>query len=212
MKLKNGIMDLCFVDTETSGTEPEKACILGIGAIRVELDIDNKVLRSTDLLDIKVTPTVPVDPGAAQVNGYNPKDWENADSIAVAIAKFYPLLKGAIVAGWNADFDLRFIRKAFWNLNWDWPWGTPYKSYEVSTLCTDLLYFKKLDYIHLKTVGAYYGFIPEGENPHEGLLDILLTIKIYEHYLMENKIIEKSEIDYSKLDAWVKQSKEKSRH
>lgn len=103
-------LDLVFLDVETTGLDPQKHEILEVAAIRVTADLS----RILDTFCTKVRPTRlhDADPAALTVNGYSDAEWADAIELDEALTVLWPILKGAVPAGHNIGFDLRFLEAA----------------------------------------------------------------------------------------------------
>ncbi|MCU0677610.1 MAG: 3'-5' exonuclease [Myxococcota bacterium] len=103
-------LDLVFLDVETTGLDPQKHEILEVAAIRVTHDLS----RILDKFCTKVRPTRlhDADPAALEVNGYSDAEWADAIDLDEALTVLWPILEGAVPAGHNVGFDLRFLEAA----------------------------------------------------------------------------------------------------
>lgn len=101
-------MNLLWIDLETGGTDPTKHDILEYCFAET-----TRLGETVSIVSGKIKPTRPVEPEAARVNGYCPSKWESAGTILLARDKVGPAFSGhgkLRPAGWNVDFDLRFMR------------------------------------------------------------------------------------------------------
>jgi len=91
-----------FVDTETTGLEPEKHEILEIAIVAIDGSI---------LLDTKVKPVniETAHPKALEVNGYNEADWAGAPTFDEIKDQVTEALEHKIFIGQNPNFDRNFI-------------------------------------------------------------------------------------------------------
>ena len=73
------MMDLCFVDVETTGLDPVRHELLELAAVRV----DRHTLEPLDHVSVKVRPErlADADPKALEVNGYSDDAWRDAVSL-----------------------------------------------------------------------------------------------------------------------------------
>jgi DNA polymerase III epsilon subunit-like protein len=100
--------DHIFIDTETSGLNPEQDCIISLAAIRT--DARGKVISS---FMERIAPDRPVGPGAAKVNGYD-ENWGGIP-FKSAMQKFNRAMMQdeddrVVFVAHFADFDRSFIR------------------------------------------------------------------------------------------------------
>lgn len=103
--------DICFVDLETTGLDPERHEIIELAAIRVSADLR----QHQAALELKVRPShiETADPEALSLNGYRQDAWLNAVELRDAMAELAPLLDEAVLAGYGVDFDEDFLLAAF---------------------------------------------------------------------------------------------------
>ncbi len=110
---------MIIIDTETGGVKPLQEALLSIGAFNT---------RTKKRFEARISPipSLPVNPHAAAVNGYNPGTW-GGECEALVVGDFltfanleYPQ---TIVGGCNVPFDKGFLeaaiarsgyRKPFW--------------------------------------------------------------------------------------------------
>lgn len=99
-------MRLLITDFETSGLDPDKHCILEIGAIlcSTTLEIERK-------FEIKLKPFkgAEMDPEALNVNGYTKKRWKDALPFEEGFYKFWKLTEADMIfTAKNVPFDYSF--------------------------------------------------------------------------------------------------------
>lgn len=107
------LADSCLVlDTETTG--------LGEDAQIIEIAICD--IWGTVLVDHRVRPSVPIEPGAAEVHGITLEDLANSPTWPEVIDSIKECLTGRTVVIFNSDFDMAMLRntcRAF-GLDTDW--------------------------------------------------------------------------------------------
>lgn len=113
--------DVCFVDLETTGLDPELHEIIEIGAVRVDPTLGTEIGRYHVLVLPEHIETA--SPKALRVNGYDPERWaEEGIALDLAIEGLSRWIAGATIAGHNAaTFDVPFLRVAFRKAEVDWP-------------------------------------------------------------------------------------------
>lgn len=111
--------DLVFVDVETTGLSPTEDSILQVAAIRT--DHTGKTVKAS--LNLKVKPTTPVHPKAAEVNGYTEAGWVDAAEPSVAAEQLAALAQGAEFAAHCVWFDHGFCEALLKRQNQRIPWG-----------------------------------------------------------------------------------------
>jgi len=108
---------LIFLDTETTGLNPDVHEIIELAWIITDLNLNKK---SGHCYKINPENIENADYKALEINGYSKEVW-NKEAIPLEkalreITKSIPFGERAIVIGHNVDFDLRFLRKAFKDL------------------------------------------------------------------------------------------------
>lgn len=102
-------MRYCYIDTETTGLNPDEHEIIEI-AIITEYDDGSVVNWSSKVRPAHIETA---HPKALEINGYNEDDWADAPSQRVVAKLVSQHLKGAIVVGHNVRFDIEFIDALF---------------------------------------------------------------------------------------------------
>jgi len=112
--------DLCVLDLEMSGPNPQVHEILDIGAVRVALE---EGLPEEASFGTRVRPKHigTADQGALKVVGYSPRAWRDALSLEEAMEELVEFGRGAILAGWGIRLDLAFLLEALERTGLDWP-------------------------------------------------------------------------------------------
>jgi len=102
-----------WLDTETTGLNPNLNDIIEIAIIRVENDGSEKVMH----LFINVERPDNARPRALEINGYTPEKWAERGALDGAEAwrqiAESGILEEAIIAGQNVRFDAAFINASF---------------------------------------------------------------------------------------------------
>jgi DNA polymerase III epsilon subunit-like protein len=110
--------NLAFIDTETSGLDPDKHEIIELAVVLVkQTDRPGKgpkieVIAEKDW-KIKMVNREAAEDQALRVNGYNEVDWMFAVDLESALKEFVKLTEGATFVSHNLTFDYAFISKAF---------------------------------------------------------------------------------------------------
>jgi DNA polymerase III subunit epsilon len=110
--------NLAFVDTETTGLDPERHEIIQIGCVVVSQHTNANGTQDFTIIDefeLKVKPEhiETAEKVALRVNGYRPEDWVFAYSLKEAMQIYTKKTEGAIMVGHNLPFDYNFLSKAF---------------------------------------------------------------------------------------------------
>lgn len=95
------LRDICVLDLETTGLDPQTNEIIEMGAILNGKEFEVK---------IKPKRIDNADEGALEINGYNEKDWEDAIDSHDAFADLYDFAKGTKLMAYNVTFDWSFLR------------------------------------------------------------------------------------------------------
>lgn len=166
--------DHIFLDTETSGLDPEKDCIISLAAIRT--DSRGKVLAS---FMERIDPDREVSKEAAAVNGYD-SNWGGIPFKA-AIAKFNRVMvreedERVVFVAHFADFDRGFIRSDCRRMGVEVPLSTR------AWLCTGALVWPYLYHDQMRSrkltdVCEFFG-IPY-ERAHDAASDAKACMDVY---------------------------------
>ena len=101
---------LAWVDTETSGLEPDKDRIIEIAIVVTDGDL-NEIETFEQKIRLSPTDRLAASPKALEVNGYNDADWAEAPLPSKEIwERVYQLTNRRLLAGQNVtQFDAKFI-------------------------------------------------------------------------------------------------------
>jgi len=201
------MISLIVLDTETGGLDPDKHCIIELAARLVH--IDNRSLRVTlKVFHTYIQPDRPVDPAAAEVNGYNkhfwnrkavrPKhaftgfvNWLNALCEIDHVNQCSHELEGLIWAGSNVlGFDLPFLRSDMARVGLELP-GKPKmtrRTLNTESLCFPLFVSGQVEGCGIADLRKWAGC--EGEQAHRAIDDIDDTIKVIDAYLRSIFVID----------------------
>lgn len=110
--------NLAFIDTETTGTDPEVHEIIELAVIiarQVERPGKGPSLEIIEECEWKIKPQhiEKADEQALRVNGYNEVDWMFAVDRKKAMEEFAKKTQSAIFISHNLVFDYAFVMKAF---------------------------------------------------------------------------------------------------
>lgn len=170
-------MRVVFIDTETGGLDPKTSNILSY-TIQVWVDGVRQAPQTTYLI-----PTLPVDPGAAKVNGYTPEEWHRrgADhSFDWNDLQRLQVLKDSVPGGHNTKFDLAFIAAECERLQVLCPqWH--YQIVDTQAMSMGLSGIGAIKSPSLSKVCAALGIPANGAHTSEG--DVRMTIDLWEWHL-----------------------------
>jgi DNA polymerase III epsilon subunit-like protein len=114
--------ELCILDLEMSGPDPQVHEILDIGAVRVSLE---EGLPEEASFGTKVRPKHigTANQASLRIVGYSPKAWRDAVSLEDAVAELVEFGAGAVLAGWGIRLDLAFLFEALERTGYEWPFA-----------------------------------------------------------------------------------------
>lgn len=177
--------NLAFIDTETTGFDPEKHEIIEIACLVASQAVDAQNKPHFDVLDefeVKIKPTHldTADPEALLINHYNEMDWLFAVDLPKALEQLSEKADGAIMVAQNVAFDYQFLNKAF-----------------SVTGVKNKMHFQKLDVISIAFAKLYNDervqkynlwalaehFNLLNEKSHSAMADVRLTFEIYKKLL-----------------------------
>jgi DNA polymerase III subunit epsilon len=101
---------VCFVDVETTGTDPARDRITEVGVVTV--DRDGAALRVTEWSSL-VNPGIPIPPEIRWLTGIQDDMVRDAPRFAELAERLYDLFEDGIFVAHNARFDFGFIKSEF---------------------------------------------------------------------------------------------------
>lgn len=108
------MLDVCFVDVETTGLDPARHELLEVAAVRVSADL--RECRGGLWCQVRPTHIETAEPEALAICGYDPAKWAHADELGHTLERLARLMQGATLAGHKVDFDESFVRAGFASL------------------------------------------------------------------------------------------------
>lgn len=108
------MLDVCFVDVETTGLDPARHELLEVAAVRVSGDL--RELKGGLWCQVRPTHIETAEPEALAICGYDPAKWAHADELGHTLERLARLMQGATLAGHKVDFDESFVRAGFASL------------------------------------------------------------------------------------------------
>ena len=158
MKLRN----LLFLDTETTGLDPEVHEIIEFAGILTSPDGKTVLHRyEARLAPQHIETATPI---ALQVNGYTPEGWSPEKCVPRAefLEKVQALSFNTTVVAHNAPFDIGFLKKLY-APNWD------HHVVDTCVLAWPLLYKGVVHSVSLKNMAALFGL--KQPSPHRAMTD-----------------------------------------
>ena len=169
------MINITFVDLETTGLKPDRHEIIEFAAIRTFVSEGNIYVNSQ--VSFKVQPSYPIDPFVAKLNGYNFEEWERESvSLDVALGGIFDLMRDAWHAGSNPKFDEEFLKNAARDFNWEYPKISSYHLIDVSVLAFPLFLEGKVEKLKQEKLGEYLGIQGGG---HRALTDAKQCMEIF---------------------------------
>lgn len=174
--------DVVWVDLETGGRSQNLHPILQIGAIHTDPS-SRKLLRK---FETKVFPEhgLTIDPAAAEICGYNRREWATAPSVSKAMEDFLVWLPQTKfrLAGYNVSFDKRFLSATCERIRKPTPnWKEDYSLDPMSTIKSALTSKRIIPNYKLDTACAHFGL--PNEVRHRALEDAERARLVYLYLL-----------------------------
>lgn len=175
---------LAFIDTETTGFDPDTHELIEIGVVLVDQDWTNgkPEFKLVEEFEVKIFPThiQSADPISLKINKYKEEDWIDAKDLKSALKILNTKTKDSIMVAHNLCFDASFIDRAYKQ--------TGVKS-EMHYLRIDTITmaFAKLhnrddiDKYSLRTLCEYFKI--ENKNAHSALSDAKALFELFKHLI-----------------------------
>jgi DNA polymerase III epsilon subunit-like protein len=187
---------LAFVDTETTGLNPNIHELLDVAIVRQRPDG-----TLMDEWSSKVSPTniETAEDIALQVNGYkdHPEKWSGAPAFADIVAEIVTRLDDCILVGHNVGFDLDFLQAAVTRAG-----NTarlPYHKIDTVTLAWEHLVPQGLTSLSLDTIREFWGWSKDGA--HSALVDAQDARRVYNCLVGRFQVKASSSFDWKRGDA-----------
>lgn len=171
--------DLVFLDTETTGLNPDRHEIIQISAFNV-----SPTRRTETFIKIFVKPIFlyTSEPKALELNRYSKERWIDAGAVdlhtALVSLRDTCFAHSSVLAIWNPVFDAPFLRNAFNRVGLGWPETIHYHVLDVSSMVWSLVAKKRrIESIKLAKVCEHLGIDNEGE--HDSGRDVERMIQVY---------------------------------
>lgn len=167
-------MRLAFIDTETTGLDPEIAEVIEIAIIRVEPGHQPKHFHSR----IKPERIEDAHPKALEINGYaaDPHKWEHAPLMSEVGGLILSTLKGCTLVGHNVAFDEAMInanlKRSGFNKR------IPYRKIDTQILAMEHLYPLGLKRAGMDAIRQFLSWDTEGS--HTAMKDAKDARKLFE--------------------------------
>lgn len=192
-------MYLCFIDTETTGTDPQKNGIIQIAGVITKFCNDK--LEILEIFDLKAKPLPrdEINPEALIVTGTTREMLETYEPSKDVYKKIVEMFSKycdkfnrkdkMIMVAYNAIFDYNMLRSWFEKLG-DKYFGSWFHFPPIDVMNTAMMELmtvrQNLINFKLGTVAEYLNIKPDGDL-HDALVDIELTKKLFEHFYFKIK-------------------------
>jgi len=177
--------NLAFIDTETTGTDPEKHEIIEIACLVASQSVDESGKPKFEVIeefDFKIKPThiETAEPEALLVNHYNKMDWLFAIDMSQALKSLSQKTDGAIMVAQNVAFDYQFLNKAFSTTGVENKMSF-HKLDLISIAFAKLYNDERVTKYNLWALAEHFGLL--NEKAHSAMADVRLTFEIYKKLL-----------------------------
>lgn len=170
------MLPLCFLDVETTGTNPSYNRIIEIGILKV---IDGKIVEKFESL---INPESGISQFITNITGIDEKMLDTAPTFYEIKDDLINILSGSILVAHNARFDYGFLRNEFKRLD---------TSFSAKHMCSIKLarqLFPGLDYYNLDSIISKFGI--KCERRHRAFDD---AKAIYDFYKIAKKSVTQEE-------------------
>lgn len=172
---------LAFLDTETTGLNPEKHEVIEVGVVlakQIPRPGRGPSLEVVEEIEMKIKPQrlEDAEDEALRINGYNDADWMFAPELRPAMELLAKKLSGAIMVSHNITFDAPFMEKSFERAGVE----NTLKRYKLDTISIAFarFYNKEEDIKYsLGYLSDLFGI--KNENAHTALADARTLYQIY---------------------------------
>lgn len=165
------IRDLAFVDVETSGLDSETDRIIEICALRT--DPKAEFVQRVVHYRINPAPGVDVPKQVAELNGYDPDLWKRTGvAMSFALEAVLGVIGGAKMAGFNPEFDKRFLNAEALRLHMRIDFAD-YHTLDVSSLFQPIVDAGLIEGVSLRHVNKLLGRPAQTHRADDDVMDEL---------------------------------------
>ncbi len=175
---------LAFIDTETTGFDPDTHELIEIGLILADQDWtgDKPVFTILEEFEIKIKPKhiETADLVSLKVNKYNAPEWEDAYELKEALKILNTKVKDCIMVAHNLCFDVSFIDRAYKQTGIKNEMH--YLRIDTITMAFAKLHSREdIDKYSLRKLCEYFKI--ENINAHSALSDTKALFELYKHLI-----------------------------
>lgn len=175
---------LAFVDTETTGFDPNTHELVEIGVILVDQDWagEKPVFTVVEEFDIKIKPThiETADPVSLKIIKYSEDNWTDAVDLKKALNIFTKKTKDAIMVAHNMHFDASFLDQAYKDVGLKNEMH--YLKIDTITMAFAKLHNRTdIDKYSLRNLCEYFEI--KNKNAHSALSDAQALFELYKHLI-----------------------------
>lgn len=163
---------ICFLDIESTGTDPAKDRIITLTVIKLEGDFIGGDFLETGQISTIVNPGIPIPPEATEVHGITDEMVKACDLFSVHAQTIHDAIKGCHLAGYNStNFDIPLL--------WEELNRAGIQLDLSGVLLLDAcVIFKKMEERTLKAAMKFYCG-REHEEAHDATADVRATIDVF---------------------------------
>lgn len=166
-------MKLAITDVETTGLDALKHEVIQI-AILV-YDLDKHAVVQEYAAKVKPVRIEIAEPKALECNGYTPEGWKDALSGAEVAHVAAGLLRNAVFAGYNVEFDVGFVREFLRREGiLRQPWQ--HRKLDVMAVAMPEWLLGRAENVKLATIAPMFGLTQKV--PHDALDDVRTTLAL----------------------------------
>jgi DNA polymerase-3 subunit epsilon len=172
---------LAFLDTETTGLNPEKHEVIQVGVVlarQIPRQGKGPTLEIVEEIDLKIKPErlKDAEEEALRINGYSEAEWMFAPDLKPAAELLAKKLQGAIMVAHNISFDAPFMEKFFERAGVE----NTMKRYKLDTISIAFARF----YNREEDIKYSLGYLCDmfgikNENAHTALADAKALYQVY---------------------------------
>lgn len=167
-------MRLAFIDTETTGLNPETSAVVEFAVITTDEKGSELIVWRT-----KIKPTQKeledANPKALAINGFSVEDWEHAPPMSEVGPSILSILEGHILVGHNVGFDETMLNASLYRSGITK--RVPHRNIDTQVLVMEHLFPLGLKRTSLDSVREFLGWSKTGS--HTAMKDTRDAMKLF---------------------------------